>query len=103
MRADLKRLKREIDSGRSSAISTAAPAMTPPSGSAPVVAQPSSPALQPASAVSGPASSATDLRADPTRGSGSGVLVATLPAVTQSAPARKYWVTATAVLFVAVV
>ena len=39
MRADLKRLKREIDSGRSSGVSASTPAMTPASGSAPRRAQ----------------------------------------------------------------
>jgi len=52
MRADLKRLKREIDSGKSSAVSAATPVMTPPSGPAPVAAAPSSPAVQPVSGTS---------------------------------------------------
>src|SRR3989454_3577727 len=59
MRADLKRLKREIDSGKSSAASTAAPAATPPSGPAAVAATPSAPSMQPAAPVSGPVMPAT--------------------------------------------
>src|SRR3989441_13104662 len=58
MRADLKRLKREIDSGKSSAASTAAPVATPPSGPAPVAVTPSAPALQPAAPAPGPVTSA---------------------------------------------
>src|SRR5438128_1014898 len=59
MRAALKRLKREIDSGKSSAASTAAPAATPPSGPAAVAATPSAPSMQPAAPVSGPVMPAT--------------------------------------------
>jgi serine/threonine protein kinase/tetratricopeptide (TPR) repeat protein len=59
MRADLKRLKREIDSGKSSAASTAAPVATPLSGPAPVAATPSAPVVQPAATLSGPVTSAT--------------------------------------------
>src|SRR2546426_3505505 len=58
MRADLKRLKREIDSGKSSAASTAAPVAAPPSGPAPVAVTPSASALQPAAPASGPVTSA---------------------------------------------
>src|SRR3989442_626972 len=58
MRADLKRLKLEIDSGKSSAASTAAPVAAPPSGPAPVAVTPSAPALQPAAPASGPVTSA---------------------------------------------
>jgi serine/threonine protein kinase/tetratricopeptide (TPR) repeat protein len=57
MRADLKRLKREIDSSKSAAVSVATPTMAPPSG--PVATAPSAPAVQPVSAISGPSSSAT--------------------------------------------
>ena len=84
MRADLKRLKREIDSGRSSAAGTAPPSVTPHS-----------------SAVAGAASSATDLRMNSTRGGGSGSSVAAVPAATPGAPARKYWVAVMAASFVA--
>jgi eukaryotic-like serine/threonine-protein kinase len=56
MRADLKRLKREIDSGKSSSVSAAPePVITPPSSGASAVA-PSAPVAQPASAISGSAS-----------------------------------------------
>ena len=59
MRGDLKRLKREIDSGKSSSVSAAAePVVTPVSSGASAVAPcaPSAPAVQPAPAISGPAS-----------------------------------------------
>jgi eukaryotic-like serine/threonine-protein kinase len=57
MRADLKRLKREIDSGKSSSVSAAPePVITPPSSGASVIAR-SAPAVQPASVISGSASS----------------------------------------------
>jgi serine/threonine protein kinase len=56
MRADLKRLKREIDSGKSSSASAAAePAITPASSGTSGMAS-SSHAVRPASAISGPAS-----------------------------------------------
>ncbi|MGH9503776.1 MAG: protein kinase domain-containing protein [Terriglobales bacterium] len=60
MRGDLKRLKREIDSGRSSSVSVATPVDSTPSGpsAAVLTPPPSAPAVQPASAISGPASSA---------------------------------------------
>jgi len=56
MRGDLKRLKREIDSGKSSSVSVAEPVLTPASSGASAVA-PSALAVQPAWAISGPASS----------------------------------------------
>jgi len=57
MRADLKRLKREIDSGKSASVSAAAePAITPVSSGASAVA-PSAPVVQPISPISSPASS----------------------------------------------
>src|SRR5438128_2906419 len=59
MRADLKRLKREVDSGKSSAASSAALAATLPSGPAAVAATPSAPSMQPAAPVSGPVMPAT--------------------------------------------
>jgi serine/threonine protein kinase/tetratricopeptide (TPR) repeat protein len=56
MRADLKRLKREIDSGKSSSVSVAAePAITPVS-SGPSAVAPATPPVQQTSAISGPAS-----------------------------------------------
>jgi eukaryotic-like serine/threonine-protein kinase len=57
MRGDLKRLKREIDSGRSSSVSVATPVDSTPSAPSAVGAPPSAPGVQPASAISGPASS----------------------------------------------
>jgi serine/threonine protein kinase/tetratricopeptide (TPR) repeat protein len=61
MRGDLKRLKREIDSGKSSSVSAAAdPVITPVSSGASAAAPsvvPSAPAVQPASSISGLASS----------------------------------------------
>jgi serine/threonine protein kinase len=79
MRGDLKRLKREIDSGRSSSVSVPTPPGSSPSGPVAVAAPPhSAPAVQPASAISGPASS---------------------PAVLVPGPAsRKRWYIAVAVL-----
>ncbi|MGA3212964.1 MAG: protein kinase [Terriglobales bacterium] len=87
MRADLKRLKREFDSGKSAAASEALPA-TPPS--APAQPAPSTGAVQPISAISGPAAA-----------SASGISAAALPAAAQKAPARKYWVAAVVVLAIA--
>ena len=60
LRGDLKRLKREIDSGRSSSVSVATPRSRLLRGRQPRMPPPSSssaPAVQPASAISGPASS----------------------------------------------
>jgi serine/threonine protein kinase/tetratricopeptide (TPR) repeat protein len=100
MRADLKRLKRELDSGKSSAQSSAASSgaavMTPSPGSAPVAAVHSSPVVQPTSTISGPASSAA-VRAE------SGQSDAALPAASRETSARKYWVAAVAVLLIAAV
>jgi eukaryotic-like serine/threonine-protein kinase len=60
VRGDLKRLKREIDSGRSSSVTVATPADSTPSAPPAVVTPPpSAPAVQPASAISGPTSSAS--------------------------------------------
>src|SRR5204863_2439280 len=59
MRADLKRLKREVDSGKSSAASSAALAAIPSSWSVAVAAPPSGPAVQPAVSASGPITPAT--------------------------------------------
>jgi serine/threonine protein kinase/tetratricopeptide (TPR) repeat protein len=56
MRGDLKRLKREIDSGKSSSVSVAEPVIAPVSSGRSAVA-PSAPAVQSVSAISGPASS----------------------------------------------
>src|SRR5438094_7419457 len=47
MRADLKRLKRELDSGKSASVSAAEPVVTPVSGPSAVTPTPSASALQP--------------------------------------------------------
>jgi len=65
MRGDLKRLKREIDSGRSSSVSVSTPTGSSPSGPVAVAAPPSAPAVQPVSAISGPASSVPAIAAAP--------------------------------------
>jgi eukaryotic-like serine/threonine-protein kinase len=67
MRGDLKRLKREIDSGRTSSVSVSTPTGSTPSGpsASTVAAPPSAPAVQPVSAISGPASSAPAIAAAP--------------------------------------
>jgi eukaryotic-like serine/threonine-protein kinase len=91
IRADLKRLKREIDSGKSSAVSSGATAVAVPSGPASVAAASSSSAAQPVPPVSNVASSA------------SGTPVAALPAAAQTASGRKYWVGAGVALLVAAV
>ena len=62
MRGDLKRLKREIDSGKSSSVSVSTPTGSTPSGpSASAVVPPSAPVVQPAAAISGPVSSPAGL------------------------------------------
>jgi len=83
MRADLKRLKREIDSGRSSAVSASVPAMTPP-GSGPISAASSSSTIQPGSAISANAPPA-----------------AASSATVQVSPARNYGIAAAAIVIVA--
>jgi len=100
MRADLKRLKREIDSGRSSGVSASTPAMTPASGSAPVAATSAS-TVQPVAASSGSAS-AVDLNSGLAQGSrsGSSSSVATLAAASQPASGRKYLIAAVVVLLI---
>jgi eukaryotic-like serine/threonine-protein kinase len=75
MRGDLKRLKREIDSGKSSSFSVATPSLAIPvdsksGGAAPIAAPTSAAVAPPASAVSGPASA---------------------PAPSEAAANRKYW------------
>jgi len=90
MRADLKRLKREIESGKSSAVGSGATVMTPPAGSIAVPAT-SSAATQPIPAIPGMVSS------------GSGTPVAVLPATAPGASGRKYWGAAVGVVLVAMV
>jgi serine/threonine protein kinase/tetratricopeptide (TPR) repeat protein len=94
MRADLKRLKRELDSGKSSGVSASAPVAAPASGSAPVAAAPSASVVQPVAASSGSAA-AVDLTA---QGSRFGSSASVLPIATQPASSRKYWIAAAAVL-----
>jgi len=89
MRADLKRLKREIDSGRTSATGAA------------VV---SSPVIQPTQMSSDAAASASDLREDSrraTRDSESGKSAALSPAAIQKSSAGKYGIVAAVILFAA--
>src|SRR5271156_5586099 len=97
MRADLKRLKRELDSGRSSAVSAGAPA-TLPSGQS--LAAVSSTSAAQAVAGSGPASVASNAGAGVVLGSGSGSGAAVLPAASQGS-SRAYWVRAIAVVLAA--
>jgi eukaryotic-like serine/threonine-protein kinase len=80
MRGDLKRLKRELDSGRSSSVSVATPVDSTPSAAV-GAPPPSASTVAPASAISGPASP---------------------PAVLTPAPAgRKMWYVSAAALVVA--
>jgi eukaryotic-like serine/threonine-protein kinase len=95
MRADLKRLKREIDSGRSSAASAAVPVAT--AAPAPAGVSSSSAPAQTVSAISGSASSAAVPRAE------SGGPAVALPSVSTMRSVRRYWVGAAAVLLIAAV
>jgi serine/threonine protein kinase/tetratricopeptide (TPR) repeat protein len=99
MRADLKRLKREIDSGRSSAVSAAssgaAQAWTPPSESAQVPPSASVPAMQASSPIPSSGSSAS-VRSEQGQ-SGSAAFVS------QGASTRKYWMAVVVVLLIAIV
>ena len=99
MRADLKRLKREIDSGRSPAVSASTPAMMPPAGS--IAAAPSPSAAQAVSAISAGAPSSS-LRSLEGQGGGFPSSAAQSSAATQSASARKYWVAVVAVVLAAI-
>jgi serine/threonine protein kinase/tetratricopeptide (TPR) repeat protein len=101
MRADLKRLKRELDSGRSSGVSASTAVTTPASGSASVTAAPSA-SGQPVAASSGSASAA-DLTSGLTPGSRSGSSVTVLPAASLATSGRKYWVAAVVVFLVAII
>jgi len=93
MRADLKRLKREIDSGKSSATSAAVPVATSATGQAPVAA-PASVQI-PVSAISGAASTGAIPRAE------SGVSTAASPATIPIRSVRGYWIGAAVVLLIA--
>jgi serine/threonine protein kinase/TolB-like protein/Tfp pilus assembly protein PilF len=99
MRGDLKRLKRELDSGRSSAVNAGAAVIAPLSGSAPVTASASASAVQ--SAAISSAATLADLGSGVMRGSASGSSGTAFAAATPTS-GRKYWVAAVAVLFVAV-
>jgi serine/threonine protein kinase/TolB-like protein/Tfp pilus assembly protein PilF len=102
MRADLKRLKREIDSGKSSSVSAATPVMAPSSAQTP--AAPSSQTVQAASAISGPAASATDPRSDSQRfasAADSGRSGSAMQPAAEKTSARKFLVPAVAILLVA--
>ncbi len=95
MRADLKRLKREIDSGRSSAAGGATPAMQQTSG---LAATPSSPTIHSTAATSVGVSSASVTR-DGETGKSSSVL----PPASETSSARKYFIPAAAILVIALV
>jgi eukaryotic-like serine/threonine-protein kinase len=85
MRGDLKRLKRELDSGRSSSVSVATPVDSTPSVHAAIVAPPPSvSAVQPASTISGSGPSSASAVLTPSAG-------------------RKSWYIAAAVLVVAAI
>jgi serine/threonine protein kinase/TolB-like protein/tetratricopeptide (TPR) repeat protein len=97
MRADLKRLKREIDSGKSSAASAAVPVATSTTGHAPVVATPDSAQIPSVSAISGMVSAGAIPRAE-TAGS-----AAASPAALAIRSVRGYWIGAAVVLLIATV
>jgi eukaryotic-like serine/threonine-protein kinase len=97
MRADLKRLKREIDSGKSSAVRAITP--TAASGSSPLASAPSSQTAQAPSAIAGPPSSSaagTPTSQQVTSGSS-----AVVPAAPQTSIVRKYWLAGAAVVLLA--
>ena len=95
MRADLKRLKREIDSGKSTAVSSTTP--TPASGSSPLAPAPSSQTAQGPAAIPGQPSSAA-VPATPQAASGSSAVV---PAAPQTSFVRKYRLAGAAVVLLA--
>ncbi len=82
MRADLKRLKRELDSGKSAAVMPAAPTF------APVTAVPSSQSVQAASHISGTASSAPAGQADSQTRSPSSASISSAPSAIAEPIAR---------------
>jgi eukaryotic-like serine/threonine-protein kinase len=100
MRADLKRLKREIDSGKSSAANPAQSGMAA-SGSA-MAAATLSGAVPRSSAIPGSASSVSGLANSQRAESGSGQSIATLPAATIKSSASKYRIPAVVVLLIAI-
>ena len=97
LRADLKRLKREIDSGKNSAASAAIPVATSGIGQAPVVATPDSAQVPLVSAISGTASAGARPGAE-TAGS-----AAASPAALPIHSVRGYWIGAAVVLLIATV
>jgi eukaryotic-like serine/threonine-protein kinase len=100
MRADLKRLKRELDSGKSSAVKTAAPAAT--SSSTPTAPTSSAQTAQSPSASSVAIPSSASLQSQSgARESESGKSAALPPAMEKSS-ARKYWIPAAAIVLVAI-
>jgi serine/threonine protein kinase/tetratricopeptide (TPR) repeat protein len=106
MRADLKRLKREIDSGRSSAVSPVTPVMAPSSAQTPAAPAPSSQTSQAASAGSGSVSSAADPRSDSQRFTSpadSRQSASAMQPAFQKSSARKYVLPAVAFLLIAMV
>ena len=93
MRADLKRLKREIDSGKSSSVSATTP--TPASGSSPLAPAPSSQTAPTPSAIAGQPSSAATAPSSAQAASSSSAVVSAAP---QTAFVRKYWLAGAVVL-----
>jgi eukaryotic-like serine/threonine-protein kinase len=95
MRGDLKRLKRELDSGRSSAVNAPEQIVTQTSPSG------TSQAVAPISAISGPGAPSSSLR--PLEGQGGGFAAASPPSSTSThvTSVRKYWVPAAVILLVA--
>jgi eukaryotic-like serine/threonine-protein kinase len=96
MRADLKRLKREIDSGKSSATNAAVPVATSATGQASVAA-PASVQIPSVSVILGTASTGVIPRAQ------SGVSAAASPATIPIRSVRAYWIAAAVVLLIATV
>jgi eukaryotic-like serine/threonine-protein kinase len=94
MRADLKRLKREIDSGKSSAVSAGTPA--PASGSSPLAPAPSSQTAQAPSTIAGQPSSAAGVT--PSSYQSTSGSAAVVPAAPQVSFIRKYWLASAVVL-----
>jgi len=99
MRADLKRLKRELDSGRSSAVSAGAP-VTAASGQGLAAVSSASAGQPPVSSSTAPV--AVNFGSGVTPGSGSGSAAAALPS-TQASSRRAYWVAGVAILLVVIV
>jgi len=97
IRADLKRLKREIDSGKTSAVSAATPAMDPLSGSTPVAAPFSSSSIQPGSSVGAPSSS---VRSVDGQGGGFDFAHPSTASSLVASRSSKYWIAAVAAVLI---